>query len=111
MSGTMKKDAKDFIPYCADQGIPNISGTNKPGLSVQALPEWSMPAGGVLAFEDEGLMGMADTNYGVVVQNQTSTARPATVGSKTATQCTITGPNAADVLDIVITGRLRGQLG
>ena len=110
MSGAMKKDAKDYIPYCADQGIPNIPGTNKPGLSMQVLPEWSFPAGGVLVFEDEGLMNMANAEYGVLVQNQTSAARPATV-AKTATGCTLTGPNAADVLDIVITGKLQGQLG
>lgn len=111
MSGAMKKDAKDFIPYCADQGIPNIAGTNAPGVSIQVLPNWSMPAGGAVVFADEGLSDMADTAYAVLLQNQTDVADPGVAGSKAASGFTITGPDQNDVLDIIIIGRLSGQLG
>lgn len=114
MAGTMKKDAKDFIPYCEDQGMPNLAGAGKPGVTVQYLSDWAMVSGGVVNFVDQGLLNMDVTNdtYAVIIQNQTDAADEATVAAsgKLGTQFTIVGPDVADVLDIVIVGTLKGQL-
>jgi len=108
MPSTHKKDAKDFIPFCEDQGMPNLVATKNPGVSLQSL-EFEMVTGGVVNFEAQGLGKMASASYQVLVQNQTDPADEATVGSKTAAGFVITGPDNADVLDIVIVGTLAGQ--
>lgn len=109
MTGAMKKNAEDQIPFCEDQGIPNLCGTNGAGICIQSLT-WTMVAGGVVTFATEGLTNMYNTTYQVIVQNQTDVADEATV-AKTVSNITITGPDNGDVLDIVIIGRLTGQLG
>lgn len=114
MTGKMKKDAKDLIPYCDDQGIPNLAAAAKSGVAIQYLSDWPMVSGGVVVFADEGLVDMdvgADT-YAVFIQNQTDAADEATVAAagKLGTQFTIVGPDVADVLDILIVGTLKGQL-
>lgn len=114
MSGTNKKDAKDFIPYCQDQGMPNLVGAAVSGQSIQKLSGWPMPTGGVIVFEDEGLVNMDISNgtYAVFVQNQTDAADEGTVAeaAKLGNQLTIVGPDVADVLDVMIVGTLEGQL-
>ena len=111
----MKKDLKDYIPILDDQGIPNVVGTPKPGVSIQYKSEWAMVSGGVFVFADQGLenMDVSDGKYAVIIQNQTDAADEATVATaaKLATQMTIVGPDVADVLDILIIGRLKGQEG
>jgi hypothetical protein len=114
MSGAMKKNAKDFIPYCQDQGIPQLVGTGRSGVSLQKLSGFAMPAGGEVVFADQGLSDMNITNgkYAVLVQNQSDVADEATIAEadKLANKFTITGPDTNDVLDIVIVGTLKGQL-
>ncbi len=114
MAGKTKKDAKDYIPYCNDQGMSNLAGAAKSGISIQHLSDWPMPAGGVVVFADEGLadMDVDDDNYSVIIQNHTDVADEGTVAAsgKLGTQFTIVGPDTADVLDIVIVGTLKGQL-
>lgn len=115
MAGAMKKNAKDHIPFCQDQGIPNLAGTDKPGVSIQHIPEWVMVAGGVVVFADVGLadMDIEDGIYSVLIQNQTDPADEATVATaaKLSQQLTVVGPDNDDLLDIVIVGKLKGQLG
>ena len=106
------KAAKDHLPYFDDQGIPYPAGAGKAGVSIQHKPNWAMISGGVFVFADQGLEDMADGNYSVIIQNQTDAADEATVAAaaKTTTQITIVGPDVADVLDIVIVGRLKNQV-
>ena len=115
MTGAMKKDAKDQIPFCDDQGMPNLVGTQNQGVSLQHIAEWVMVSGGVVVFADVGLadMDIDDGVYAVFIQNQTDAADEGTVATadKLATQLTITGPDDDDVLDIAIIGKLKGQLG
>jgi len=114
MSGAMKKNAKDFIPYCQDQGIPHLCGAGKSGVSMQKLSGWVMSATGIVNFANQGLVDMDITNgtYAVLVQNQTDAADEATIAEadKLGHQFTIVGPDTNDVLDIVIVGTLKGQL-
>lgn len=110
MSGRMKKDIWDHIPILKDQGIRNVVGAHQQGVSLQ-VKQIPMPAGGVIVFADHGLSNMADAEYSVFTQNQTDVADPGTVGSRTTAEFTITGPDAADVLDILIIGKVKGQLG
>jgi tartrate dehydratase alpha subunit/fumarate hydratase class I-like protein len=110
----MKKDAKDHIPFCQDQGIPNLVGTKSPGKSIQGLT-YTMVLGGVVDFEANGLskMDVSDGKYQVIIQNHTDVGDEAAVAEadKLGHQFTITGPDADDVLDILIFGRLAGQTG
>ena len=106
----MVKDAKDYIPFCADQGLPNLVGAASRGLSMQVLIHTVASSPEDIVFADQGLEDMYDGNYVVFTQNQTDVADPGTATGKSATQFTLTGPDAADVVDIVIIGRLKGQL-
>jgi len=105
----MAKKASDYIPFCKDQGIPHLTGAGAGGSSMQFKNNWAMPGGGAFVFEDQGLVNMSDGNYVVLTQNQTDVLDPGTVGSKTKTGFVLTGPDAADEIDIVIIGRLDGQ--
>lgn len=102
------KKFKDYDPVMDEHGIEYVAAAGTAGIGVQGKT-WAMVTGGVFVFADNALANMADTTYQVIVQNQTDIADPATVGSKTATQFTITGPDDADVLDIVVIGRIAGQ--
>lgn len=104
---TVKK-LNDYDPMMAEHGIEYVAAAGKAGVSVQGAT-FAMPVGGVFVFADNDCSNMADTAYQVIVQNQTDIADPATVGSKTVSQFTITGPDTADSLDIVIVGKLDGQ--
>ena len=112
MAGKMKKDAKDHIPYCDDQGMTNLAAAGNSGVAVQHLVEWPMSATGIVVFATVGLKDMVDGEYCVIIQNHTDAADEGTVSAaaKLTAQFTIAGPDTADVLDIVIVGRLKGQL-
>jgi hypothetical protein len=71
-----------------------------------------MPADGIFKFSTFGLSDMADINYGLYIHNHTDPADEATCARnvRTTSQFTLTGPDVADVLDILIVGRLAGQL-
>jgi glycine cleavage system aminomethyltransferase T len=107
----MKKNASDFIPYCRDQGMPGLCGAAKAGVSIQAASV-VMPADGVVTFAGMNMTNMADASYVVLVQNHTDKADPASVdpATKTTLGFTIAGPDAADVLAVVVIGALKGQL-
>lgn len=112
----MGKDAKDHIPYCADQGMDNLVGSPSRGMSIQVASFTMGSAPDDFVFADNSdIMGntcknMADGNYEVVVHNQSDPADESVVSAKTALQFTITGADAADVLTLIILGRVAGQL-
>lgn len=102
------KKFSDYDPMMREHGIDYVCAAGVAGKGVQGCT-FTMVTGGVVVFEDNGMTNMADTDYQVLVQNQTDAADEATVGSKTATQFTITGPDNSDVLDIIVFGRIAGQ--
>lgn len=107
--------AKDSEPFAASQGMPTYCGAGKAGLSIQQLTAWPMPSGGVLDFGDEGLrdMDISDTVYSVLIHNHTDAADEGTCleNVRLGGQLTISGCDTADVLDVVIIGTIKGQLG
>lgn len=105
----MGKGAKDHIPYCEDQGIPNLCGAYARGESVQIAIFAMVTAPDDFVFADNGLSNMANTTYVVIPQNQTDSTKPATATSKAVTGFTLTGPAIGDVVDLVIMGKLAGQ--
>ena len=114
MPGKKKKNASDQIPFCEDQGMPNLTAAAKSGVAMQHLPVWPMPSGGVLVFEDQGLVDMDIANgvYSVIIHNHTDAADEGTCleAVRLNTQLTISGPDDDDVLDVVVIGTLKGQL-
>lgn len=104
------KNADTAIPILKDQGIPNICGAYAKGVSAQYAILSSAGGAEAVTFAGLGLSDMANATYVVLVQNQTDVADEAAVTAKTAQGFTVTGPDAADVLDILIVGQLKGQL-
>jgi len=111
MPGQHKKDLKDYIPVLADQGIPNVVATPKPGVGLQVAEFTMASAPDDFVFADNGLEDMADGNYHVILHNQTDVADDALISAKTSKQFTITGPDASDVVTLLIVGKLKAQIG
>lgn len=107
------KDAQDHIPFCADQGIPNLVGTPKKGFGAQSF-RVTVPGAAVtytLVFETEGGMDMADAAYRVEITNHTTQGTGiAPLADRTAKQLILRSVAAADVLEVLVTGTLKGQL-
>lgn len=110
--GNLAKQAHDSIPFCQDQGIPTFLGASQTGLSFQTILT-TMPVGGVITFATFGLADMADGDYALFIQNHTDPADEALVArvDRLTTGFTITNTDAADVLDILVVGKLKGQVG
>lgn len=104
----MVKKLSTYDPMMLENGIDYVAAAGKAGVGIQAA-SFTMVTGGVFTFEDNGCVNMADTSYQVIVMNQTDIADPATVGTKTTSAFTITGPDNDDVMDIIIVGKLAGQ--
>ncbi len=110
MPGQAPKKASDYIPYCEDQAMPYLAGAAKGGVAIQSVEVTADDANYEFSFAGEGLEPMADASYLVFVQNNT-TAGGGTVANKTASGFDIAGLIAADVVSVLIVGRLSGQVG
>jgi len=109
----MPKNAADYVAYCADQGIPNLVGAGQRGVSAQMF-RVIVPALAVdytLVFVAEGGVDMADADYHVHLTNHTSEGSGiAALVTRTGKQLVITSVAAADVIEVVVCGKLKGQL-
>ena len=110
MAGLMVKDLKDLIPALDDQGITNVCGCPQKGKSLQGATVTVASSPQTLTFAEMGLEDMETATYQVIVQNQTDAADEALVSDKSVSSFVITGPDAADVVDILIFGQAAGQL-
>jgi len=116
-SGLHPKNMDDYIPPLKDQGVPNLVGTPNPGISIQVASFTMVSAPDDFVFADNRdingnvMSDMADDSYEVIVLNQSDAADQGVISAKTGKQFTITGPDAADVVTLVILGKLKGQLG
>lgn len=109
-TSTMPKKAQEYIPYLKDQGIPNLVGSFKNGVSIQ-VHQVEMPANGIVVFATHGMSDMADTSYAVQIHNHTTESKQGKVAlsDRKTTQITIVGPATSEVLDVVLFGKLKGQ--
>jgi hypothetical protein len=114
-TGTFAKKAEDHIPYCRDQGLPYLAAAARAGTSIQSKT-FVQIGSGLFAFEAEDLSPMADGDYQVLMHNQSGIGAPdpwtqyPTATSKTPAGFVISGAAAGNVIDVVIVGRLKGQL-
>jgi hypothetical protein len=109
MSATsnLAKDAWDHLPYLKDQGIPNVVGTPGRGVSIQSF-QTTMPAGGVIPLPQS----MANAGYQVLVHNHDGANHgTAPTATRRVTQFTLVGPTPGELLDVMVVGQLKGQLG
>ncbi len=117
MSGSHPKNLKDYIPALADQGIDNVVASPSAGIGVQVASFTMASAPDDFVFADNAdiagnvCKNMADDGYEVIVLNQSDAADQGVISAKTALQFTITGPDSADVVTLLILGKLDGQLG
>ncbi len=106
MSGNPKL-AKDFIPFCKDQGMPSILGAPGSAQSAYSFGVASMVAGGVITLP----YPMENATYQCFVNDQTHPGLAVVLdANKTTTQITVTGASTADALDILIIGTLKNQV-
>jgi hypothetical protein len=107
----MPKDLKDHIPALDDQGIKNVVASPARGIGLQVAEFTMASAPDDFVFAENGLEDMEDDQYHVLVLNQTDASDQGVISAKTPQQFTITGPDAADVVTLLIVGKLKGQLG
>jgi len=106
----MPKDMKDFIPVLGDQGVKNLVGTPKRGVSIQSF-QVAMPADGIITFAAVGAENMADVNYQIYIHNHSGANHGIVPNTdKTTTQFKVSGPPAGDLFDVIIVGAVKGQL-
>ena len=106
----MPKDMKDFMPVLGDQGVKNLVGTPKRGVSIQSF-QVAMPADGIITFAAVGAEDMADVTYQISIHNHSGTNHGSVLSAdKTVTQFKVTGPPAGELLDVIIVGAVKGQL-
>lgn len=110
-SSRTPKDLSASMPALEDQGIKNVVATPNKGVGLQVAEFEMVSAPDDFVFADNGLEDMADGNYHVILHNQTDVADDALISAKTSKQFTITGPDAADVVTLLIIGQIKGQLG
>lgn len=105
------KRADAHIPFCKDQGLPYLSGAAKAGVTIQR-GQIAMPADGILLFSALGFSKMsADSVYGVWIHNHTGAVQgTVTNAARLPEKLTVVGPTAGDILDVMIAGKLDGQL-
>lgn len=107
------RDAKQAVVHCAEQGMPNLCGAARRGVSIQHF-EVTVPGGAVqvaLDFEALGGMRMHDALYTVQLTNHvTQGTGLSLVANRTAAGLLVTSVVAADVLDVLVIGQLAGQL-
>ena len=110
-ASSMAKNAADHIPYCKDQGMHNLMGAAVSGQSMFMI-RTVMPSDGIIVLP----YVMENTTYAVSIHNHTDQTKSglAAYVSRTVSQFTITvsgGPSTNDVLDVIIVGQIKGQLG
>lgn len=109
------KKLSDLIPAFRDQGIEwgvASGGGAHTGIQSTTFTVGSGSGGLVVTFADQGLSDMKDGSYQVFVHNHTDAADEATVAivARNAQGFTLVGPDQNDVLDILVVGKLAGQL-
>lgn len=106
------KEARDHIPFAADQGLPHLAGAAKAGVSVQAKQIVQVGASPfTINLEAQGLAPMADAGYVVIVQGETAARVTVDQSTMSAAGFDVIGGAAAEVLHLLIVGRLKGQAG
>jgi hypothetical protein len=99
------------IPQARDQGIPFFAGANQAGVSVQGAQVTQVGATPfATTFAAMGLKDMADTSYVVMIGGDKQAVASVTQVSKTTTGFSIVGGAAADVHDVMVVGRMAGQV-
>jgi len=104
------KEARDHIPYAADQGLPHLAGAAKAGVSVQRKKiTLDGAAPHAIDLEAEGLSPMADSTYCVLVGGETLAPVMVDESTQTSVGFDLLGGAAAEVVHLVIVGTLKGQ--
>lgn len=111
-SRTPKDTRTGAATFAADQGIPHLCGAGAPGISVQQFLMESAGSPETIVFADVGLSNMADGEYLVFVKGHlVETTNVVYASAKTAVGMTLTDGVAAEMQNVLIIGRLAGQLG
>lgn len=97
--------------YGADQGMDWITGASKAGLSIQSFRVVSAGAPDTVNFKNLGLSDMSDTSYNVIVQGETAAAVSVDQSTMATTGFDILGGAAAEILHVLVIGRLKNQVG
>jgi len=113
MSDSRKK-VSGLLQFFKRKGIEYLIGTPTPGLGIQAFTVASGGSGDAIVFastiqNNTPLKDMADTDYMVLVSGETAAQVNVDESSKETTGFTILGGGSAEVLNVVVIGRIEGM--
>lgn len=104
------KEARDHLPFAADQGLPHLTGAAKAGVSVQqAQVTLSGAAPHTIDLEAAGFLPMANAGYCVLAGGETAAAVTVDQSTMTAAGFDLLGGADTEVVHLVIVGCLKGQ--
>lgn len=106
----LHKPSKTIVEL-KEQGIDYLAGANAAGVTVQAAQ--ATQAGSspfAVTFASLGLKDMADVSYSVMIGGDKQAVAGVTQASKSVTGFSITGGANADVHDVIVVGRIKGQV-
>ncbi len=105
------KEARDHLPYAADQGMPYLAGAAKAGVSIQQKKVTLVGAAPhSINLVAQGLSAMEDTSYCVLADGETAARVTVDESTMTVSGFDLLGGAAAEVVHLVIVGRLKGQV-
>lgn len=104
-----QKKASAYDPYLKDQGIDWLAGAGKAGLNIASFSVISAGSPDAVLLSTYGYGEMADTSYQVFVDGETTNPVHADESTKTVAGFTILGGVAAEVMHVLVIGRLKGQ--
>lgn len=97
------------LPPLAANGQKYVVGSTKGGVSMQLFSVTPVGATYTVVFADEGVDDMEDANYRIFIGGEDTTTSPRPdVSTKTTTGFDLINATAAEVIDVMIVGRVAG---
>jgi hypothetical protein len=105
----MIQKISQFFTYFLKQGIDYVMASTSPSRGIQSFLVTSGGTPDVVTFAGLGLPNMADANYVVLVNGETSGAVSVDESTKTVAGFSILGGGSSEVLNVVVIGRIKGM--
>lgn len=104
------REVGESIPPLKDHGVKHLVAADKGGLGMQLFTVTPTGASYTVVFADEGKEDMADADYRVFYGGEQATTVPHTdVSTKAATGFDIINCTAAELVEVLVIGRLAGM--
>ena len=111
MTGQSAKKARDYSAYADDQGMDYLAGAAAPGVSIQhkvITQPGTAPL--VVNFADEGMADMANADYTVIAQGETTARVTVDDDTRAVTGFNVLAGAQNEVIHLIVIGTVAGQL-